>query len=171
MVRLSKERSSRIDEIGAAIVRMQDATDEVDEAAAERFGLNRSDLRCLGHCVFRGPLPAGELARATGLTPGALTTLLDRLERAGFARRVRDAADRRRVLVQLTPKAQRLTAEIWGPIADEGREYLRRYSHRELEVILDFIRHGTELQLRHAARIREKLRRRRRSPRSPTASA
>src|SRR5260221_12352810 len=80
----------------------QDATDEVDEAAARRLGLNRTDLRCLSVLSQRDGLGASELAAAPGPTRGAMTTVLDRLEASGYARRAWDRQDRRPGRVEMT---------------------------------------------------------------------
>ena len=90
------------------------ATDRFDHAVADALGVNRTDMRCMDMLEREGPLPAGRLAEAAGLTSGAMTTALDRLERAGFVRRVRDREDRRRVLVELTPEAGRVTTEFYS---------------------------------------------------------
>ena len=93
------------DELIDEVRRSQEATARFDQAVADAIGMNRTDMRCLDVLEREGPITAGALAEATGLTSGAMTTALDRLERAGYARRVRDRGDRRRVLVELTPKA------------------------------------------------------------------
>src|SRR5438270_8749054 len=74
-----------------------------DNLAAQRLGVNETDLHCLNIIENRGGLTAGELAAQSGLTNGAITGVLDRLERAGYARRVADPADRRRVNVEVSP--------------------------------------------------------------------
>src|SRR5580700_4359685 len=75
-------------------------------ASAERIGINPTDLTCLNILALSGQLTAGELARATGLTTASITGVLDRLEEAGFVRRERDVADRRRVVIHLNvPRA------------------------------------------------------------------
>ena len=73
----------------------------VGQAAADRIGINATDLNCLNILSFSGQLTAGELARATGLTTASITGVIDRLEEAGFVRRERDTRDRRRVVVHL----------------------------------------------------------------------
>src|SRR5262245_29773235 len=72
-----------------------------ENLAAERLGVNRTDLHCLNAIENAGGLTAGELGAAAGLTSGAVTGVVDRLEAAGFARRVPDPADRRRVKVEV----------------------------------------------------------------------
>src|SRR5437762_12908161 len=96
MIRMSNHiRRELAVAIGRAVMAFQDATDEVDEAAARRLGLNRTDLRCLSVLWQRDGLGASELAEAAGLTRGAMTTVLDRLEASGYARRAR--SEERRV--------------------------------------------------------------------------
>jgi len=144
----------RAAEVADEVAEFQSAVDVLDEAAAAHLGLNRTDLRVLGLLVRRGPLTAGSLAQAAGLSPGALTTAVDRLERAGYARRVRARPDRRRVRVESTPRARRLSAALYGPVGAAGLARLRRYSDAELALVRDFLREGRRLQEAHAARIR-----------------
>lgn len=141
-------------EVAHEVAEFQSAVDVVDEAAAERLGVNRTDLRALGMLVRRGPMTAGELAEACGLSRGAMTTAIDRLERADYARRARDLRDRRSVRVEATPRARRLATELYGPIGEAGMARLRRYSDEELALLRDFLRAGRRLQEEHAARIR-----------------
>src|SRR5690349_9396787 len=74
-----------------------------DELAADALGLSRTDLECVSIIQRRGGLTAGELAAESGLTTGAVTGVVDRLERAGYAARAPDPADRRKVVVEVTP--------------------------------------------------------------------
>ena len=84
-------------------------------------------------------MTAGALAQATRLTSGAITFVLDRLERAGFVRRIRDETDRRRVLVELVPAAQRQAARLHQPMVRDARAAMAKYSPDELAVICDFL--------------------------------
>ncbi|MEV7625164.1 MarR family transcriptional regulator [Actinoplanes sp. NPDC089786] len=77
----------------------------VGNAAARAIGINQTDLICLNLLFQRGPATAGELASAVGLTTGATTTVIDRLERAGYVRRTPAPDDRRKVLVTARPDA------------------------------------------------------------------
>ena len=150
----NESRDDLVGQIGRDITEFQEAANSVDDAASQVFGLNRTDLRCMGLLFTRGPLTAGQLAEATDLSPGAMTTVLDRLERAGLAHRLADPGDRRRVLVDITSDARDQGERLYGPIRDEGVARLRRYSDQELRLIRDFVRAGIQLQERHAARIR-----------------
>jgi DNA-binding MarR family transcriptional regulator len=83
-----------------------------------------------------------------------VTAVIDRLDRAGYARRVADERDRRKVLVEVTPEFYERAGEIWGPIAqDWERGISRRFSAEELEVIAAFLLQAGELAARHAERI------------------
>jgi DNA-binding MarR family transcriptional regulator len=150
----NESRDELVRQIGRDITEFQEATNAVDDAASQVFGLNRTDLRCMGLLFTRGPMTAGQLAEATDLSPGAMTTVLDRLERAGLAHRLADPDDRRRVLVDITSDARDQGERLYGPIRDEGEVRLRQYSDQELRLIRDFVRGGIQLQERHAARIR-----------------
>lgn len=121
----------------------QNAVDAVDQAVADALGLHRTDLRCLDILDRDGPMTAGRLAQLAHLSPGAMTALLDRVERAGLAKRRRDTEDRRRVLVGVTPKLRRLAAQVYPP-PDEAAQALARYSDAELELLNEFLRGSRE---------------------------
>jgi DNA-binding MarR family transcriptional regulator len=140
-------------QVATEIALFQNATAVVDAAAAEVLGLNATDLRCMGRLYVSGRSTAGALADACGLSRGAMTVALDRLERAGYVRRVRGETDRRRVMVEVTPRAHELTEAIWQPIGSEGTAQLARMTDDELTFLLDFLRRGRELQEKHARRI------------------
>jgi DNA-binding MarR family transcriptional regulator len=130
------------------------ANDAFDEVACERLGINRTDLRCLNIVENHGSMTAGRLAELSGLTTAAVTSVLDRLERAGYARRVREQEDRRQVLVEVTPLLAERGALIWGPLGEEAMAAMTRLSVDELNGVLDFFRLGIELNKRHLERVR-----------------
>jgi len=155
----NEKREALIRELVMAVRMNQNAVDQVDEAAVEYLGINRTDGRCLDIIDQRGRITAGQLATATGITTGAITALLDRLERVGYVRRVKDPEDRRKVPVELTDRGRRQAWKIYGPIAESGRGQLERYSDAELTLIRDFMHEGYEMLTAHATRIREMARR------------
>jgi DNA-binding MarR family transcriptional regulator len=114
---------------------------------------------------------AGELAEATGLTTGAITGVIDRLEAAGFVRREDDPDDRRRVIIRVVPKRVRDIATLFEPFAAAFAEMGARYSEHELATILDFMTRSVDvlreaaLELRRQARPARGKARSRRSPR------
>jgi DNA-binding MarR family transcriptional regulator len=146
-------REALIQEVGLAIAEWQNEAQAFDEAASERLGVNLTDLRCLSVLAFHGPMSVGSLAEASGLSPGAMTTAVDRWEKAGYARRSHSTRDRRSVLVELTAKAVRRTGEIWGPLALEGSAMLQRYSTQELLFLQRFLAESREFQARQTARL------------------
>ena len=109
---------------------LRQAADRLDEAVAVLYALNRTDLRCLGIIYERGRVTPGELAEETGLTPGAITTALDRLEKSGFANRVADPEDRRRVLVLSTMAAREVGARLYGEVQVASERLLEPRSCR-----------------------------------------
>jgi DNA-binding MarR family transcriptional regulator len=126
-----------------AIRASQRATDLVDETAANHLGINRTDARALDVIEQYGPIAAGRLAKELRLSTGAVTALVDRLERAGYARRVRDADDRRRVLVEATPEVRRLAAEVYGTPAEAVHAF-DGYTDEDLDLLIRFLRGSVE---------------------------
>ncbi len=125
-----------------------------DNRAAEALGVNLTDLHCLNIVENRGGVTAGALAAEAGLTSGAVTGVVDRLERAGYARRVRDATDRRRVQIEVTDHFYARADEIWRPVAAEWHAALRRrFTGDELDLITEFLDATNELTRRHVERI------------------
>jgi DNA-binding MarR family transcriptional regulator len=125
-------------------------------ACADRLGLHSTDWGCvlLLNEALPTPLTAGQLAELTGLTTGAVTGVLDRLENAGYVRRERDPADRRRVVVRLVPEEMaRIQPMFDGMIADMIAMH-RDYSDDELAVIVEMLTRSSEILRTHARRIR-----------------
>jgi len=148
---VSRHKREVYEELIDEVRRSQTATDRFDQAVADALELNRTDMRCLDVLEREGSVTAGRLAQATGLTTGAMTTALDRLERAGYARRVRDGSDRRRVLVELTAQAQRIAERFYSEHAAAAERMYRLYNQEQLELLLAFVRDGREFNERHAA--------------------
>jgi DNA-binding MarR family transcriptional regulator len=140
----------------AASRRFQQGTDMVDQVLCELLGINRTDARCLDMLQIDGRMTAGELAKAAGLSPGAATTAIDRLEEAGYARRIPDPVDRRRVYVEATELSHERAAELMGPMGPRGAERLRDFTPKELEAAARFLEAGAEIQREHAAWLRQR---------------
>src|ERR1700761_6898009 len=100
------------------------------QAVGQRLGLNSTDLESLG-CLMDGPKTAGQLAEATGLTTGAITGVIDRLEEAGFARREPDENDRRKVMVRVTPAVMQKAGPLYDPMRKASAQVLSHYSDAE----------------------------------------
>jgi DNA-binding MarR family transcriptional regulator len=126
----------------------------LDKLAAARLGVSLTDLQCLNIVESRQGMTAGALATESGLTTGAVTAVIDRLERAGYARRVRDEQDRRKVKVEVTDEFYTRASEIWAPIAAEWQQVLSDgFSADELATIVAFLTQVESLAERHATRL------------------
>lgn len=123
------------------------------QTVAERVGLNATDSRVLSYLGDVGSATAGTLAELTGLTTGAVTRIIDRLERARLVRREADPLDRRKVLVVHLPESagQREFERLMAPFGRTVGELLARYSDAELARIAEFTEASTEI-LRTATR-------------------
>jgi DNA-binding MarR family transcriptional regulator len=108
------------------------------QTVARRVGVNSSDLECLDLILMSGPSTAGEIARHTGLTSGAVTGLIDRLERLGLVERTADPADRRKVLVRVREDRIGPIAALYAPLEKAMQALLAGYSKEELKVLIDF---------------------------------
>jgi DNA-binding MarR family transcriptional regulator len=127
-----------------------------DNRAAQALGVNLTDLHCLNIIENHGGVTAGALAVEAGLTTGAVTGVVDRLERAGYARRLPDPADRRRVKIEVTDHFYDRADQVWDPMATEWHaELARRFTGDQLELITSFLRATNELTRRHLERISE----------------
>lgn len=152
---MSREtKAELIKELLRALRSHEAANDAFDEVAARKLGLNRTDVRCLGIIENHGPITAGRLAELSGLTTAAVTSILDRLEGTGYARRTRDEQDRRQVIVELTPLVAERAGPIWAPLGAEAEAEMARMSVDELKRLIEFFRWGIELNERHVERVR-----------------
>lgn len=123
-------------------------------AVAERLGLNITDHKCLDLACKSGAITAGELAELSGLTTGAITGVIDRLEKAGFARRERDPNDRRRVLIQPVPGRMQEIGKLFGSLASEMMSLCAKYTDQELALIIDFFNQVTALVQEETRKLR-----------------
>jgi len=139
--------------IGLAIMQWQDATQAYDEAVGARLGLNMAERHCIG-LLYGGPQSAGAVAVATGLTPAAVTALIDRLEARGLVTRTRSLEDRRKVVIEATEATRGLSARYYGAIAREGEKVIASFSDAELATISRFVNAALDLQRDQLARLK-----------------
>ncbi|HWE66128.1 MAG TPA: MarR family transcriptional regulator [Acidimicrobiales bacterium] len=144
-------RSDLVAQLRSEIVGYFGAASDFDERVDKKFKLSRTDMRCLEILGRLGPMTAGQLAEESGLSTGAVTFLLDRLEEAGMVKRRRDTEDRRRVWVELVPSAQRRLQQVQQPIVEEMREVSQRFKAEELAIVRDFMREAKEVFQRQIA--------------------
>ncbi len=124
------------------------------QAVAERLGINQSDMETLDLLRWTGPVTAGRLAELTGLTTGAVTRMIDRLERDDYVRREPDPADRRRVIVNLVPEAVERVAPLYASLQRAMSALYQRYSDAELATLLDHFSRIYAVMLEETARMR-----------------
>jgi len=111
------------------------------QAIATKLGINVTDTRCfeLMSRYAQGPLTAGDIARHAGLTTGAVTGILDRLEKVGLVERFRDASDRRKVFVRPCLEAMQRVARLYQGLAAASLKHASSYSTKELELVQDYL--------------------------------
>jgi len=126
-------------QVNGSLRALSSEIDRLDQAAADQYGLNRTDMRALDIVGLAGPLAPTELARQLGFTTGGVTTVLDRLERAGYIRRRPASGDRRRLVVEATEAAAARDAEVFGGLILRTSDLLASYTDGQLEVIDDFL--------------------------------
>src|SRR6476660_8391591 len=149
------ERAELAASFGAAIRKTGSLMQLLNMAAADKIGINATDLNCLNILSFSGHMTAGELARATGLTTASITGVVDRPEAAGFVTRERDPNDRRRVVVQINlDGAMKDVATVFAPMLRSWREMSARYSDDELRLIVDFYGRMEQVFREHLLRLR-----------------
>lgn len=125
-------------------------------AVADAVGLNRSDMECIDILLLNGPTTAGGLAELTGLTTGAITGVIDRLENAGFVSRIRGPEDRRKVTVSVQMEAvEREILPLYASVSDALREIHNDYTDEQLALILDFTRKNGRVLREQLAILRE----------------
>lgn len=134
----------------------------ISDLVATRVGLNSTDLECLDLLYLAGATTAGTLARHTGLTSGATTAVIDRLERGGFVRRRRDPRDRRCVFVEVVPSSAERIKPLYAPFAARFRELNEHYDDAQLATIVDYLSRSLDAGAQHVAWLQTQPPRRRR---------
>jgi DNA-binding MarR family transcriptional regulator len=133
------KREEIIQAINEKFREMSTETIMFHQAVADILGLHVTDHKCLDFIYRFGAMPAGRLAELTGLTTGAITGIIDRLEEAGYVRRTNDPKDRRRTIVEPTrnKKLEKKIELLFIPLRDRMHKLLSSYSDSELAFLLD----------------------------------
>jgi DNA-binding MarR family transcriptional regulator len=133
------KREEIIQAISEKFKEMSTETIILHQAVADVLGLHITDHKCLDLIHRFGSMPAGRLAELTGLTTGAVTGIIDRLEGAGYVRRINDPKDRRRTIVEPTRnrKLERKIEAIFLPLHERMHKLLSSFSDGELAFLLD----------------------------------
>jgi DNA-binding MarR family transcriptional regulator len=123
----------------------------LSDTVARLVGLHSTDLECLDLLYLSGPATAGRLSAHTGLTTGATTAVIDRLERAGWVRRTRDVKDRRRVLVEALPAGIRRIEPFYQRLSDAMSRLHGHYDDRQLALVMEYLIEAVDLGAAHVA--------------------
>jgi DNA-binding MarR family transcriptional regulator len=150
---MAAENRPAVRDVSLSLRALSTEIDRLDQVAAERYGLNRTDMRGLEIVSRQGPVAPTELAGLLGFTTGGVTTVIDRLERAGYVRRRPDRSDRRRLLVEATPLTAARDIEVFADLVRATEESLAAYSARDLAVIHRFLETTREIVTAHARAI------------------
>ena len=150
---MTSTRQGLVRDVGRAMQAYQRSTQAFDDEVGRVLGVNPVDLRCLDW-LTEGPMTASRLAEATGLSAGATTSMIDRLERKGFVRRRRGEGDRRQVMVEFTDEGIRRVGELYGPLVAEGEPLLGSFSKEQLDVMRDQLVRMREMTDRQRERLR-----------------
>jgi DNA-binding MarR family transcriptional regulator len=131
-----------------------------NQAIADRLGMGVTDLHCVNLLDLEGPMTAGRLAELMGLTTGAVTGVLDRLEAGGLVRREADPIDRRRVIARLVPEGMERVRAAYAAVGSGVQEMYSGYDDAQLALIAEYAEASAEL----TRRITTEMRARDRSP-------
>jgi DNA-binding MarR family transcriptional regulator len=125
------------------------------QTVAIRFGLTESDIEALEVLLDSGSATAGRLSELMGLTTGAVTRVIDRLEQAGYVRRVPDPTDRRRVIVEIVSEQASAVESTLDRVSAKSAIEIGKYSEAELAVINDFLTKVADITLEEATALRD----------------
>ncbi|MFI8521321.1 MarR family winged helix-turn-helix transcriptional regulator [Streptomyces sp. NPDC085481] len=126
-----------------------------NQAVADHLRLHPTDVQCLNLLSMeREPVTIGRVAELTGLTTGSATRLVDRLERAGYVRRERDAEDRRRVMVAPVPERMAELGDFWRRLNGTWGGLFDGYGDDELALLTTYMRRTVELSAQQIDRLR-----------------
>lgn len=149
------DQQNKFDPVVRALRRVTIQGSLLGQTVAIRLGLSDSDVEALEVLIDTGPATAGRLADAMGLTTGAVTRMVDRLEQAGYVVRVSDPADRRRVVIEPVPERIARVREIIDTVAAAAAREIGRYSPEQLATIGDFLERMAETTRSERDRLRE----------------
>jgi DNA-binding MarR family transcriptional regulator len=131
------------------------AIDLIGQATAGRLGVNQTDLICLELLHRRGPMGAGEVASALGLTTAAISAMATRLEAGGYARREMDPKDRRRVLLHASPSGLEKAYGLFTGLYEAAERLTADYAERDLRMLVALLGRFRQLITEHTTVLRD----------------
>src|SRR6476646_2572270 len=148
------DRDQAVESVVKALRRANCQGSIFGQTIAIRLGLSESDIDALELLIDTGAATAGRLSEVVGLTTGAVTRVIDRLEQAGYVRRKTDPADRRRVVVEVVPERVATVQSLLESLERASAEEIGRSSAEQLALITDFRSRMASLTQTEAARLR-----------------
>ena len=149
------KRDLTIQAVLAALRKTSGQSVVLSETIAQRVGLSPTDLESLSVLGDEGPLTAGRLGELIGLTTGAVTRMIDRLEQAGYVRRVPDPSDRRRVIVELVPEKAAALGQFYSGLQRRAGAEIANYTDQQLELISGFLGRLLDISVEETQKLRE----------------
>lgn len=143
----AKARAALLKDLEEAVRRTSAQGVLFGQTVADVAGISGSDLDCMDFLNLEGRMTAGRLAELTGLTTGAITGVVDRLEKAGFVRRERDETDRRKVFIATVPENLAQIGRLYAPMQAAMQKLWSTYSDAELQLLLRFAAEGYKAAL------------------------
>ena len=150
----SELRTNLVERLNEAMRQQSTQTVMLHTVIASRLGLNATDHKTLDIVLRHGSLTAGQIADFTGLTTGAVTGVIDRLEKAGLAQRSKDESDRRRVVIEVAPEAVEKLAPMFVALSQSMEALAADYNNVELELICTFIERCSRIAQEESIRLR-----------------
>jgi DNA-binding MarR family transcriptional regulator len=138
----AKARAALLQELEEAMRRSSAQGVMFGQAVANVAGMSNSDLECMDILILEGRVTAGRLAEVTGLTTGAITGVVDRLEKAGYVRRERDQTDRRKVFISVIEEKVAEIGKFYVPMQEAMHRLWGAYTDDELRLLLRFANDG-----------------------------
>src|ERR1700716_935093 len=153
-----KSTKALVERVGIAVRRMGAQSVLASDIIAGAFEIHKTDLESLDLIYLRGgACSAGELSKATGLTSGSTTALIDRLPKGGYGAREPGPNDRRRQIVRIQAEAIEPIKAVYAPMQREMFKLWSSYRAKDLEVVVDFIARSTQLQVDCLERIKTSI--------------
>jgi len=148
-----RSRAELVEAVRSGFQRTSGQSTILSQVISDKIGLAPSACGCLSFLDSGGPMTAGRLAELTGLTSGAVTRMIDRLEAAKYVRRRRDPSDRRKTIIELVPGWERDFEPFYGPLARGTAGFLAGYSDAELVLFAGLLDRMVDYLQQHAERI------------------
>jgi DNA-binding MarR family transcriptional regulator len=155
MSSISSERSQMIGHLIGALKLSSSRGIIFHQTLADFLGLNITDHKCLGFLLEEGPQTAGKLAELTSLTTGAITGVIDRLEKAGYVKREKDPHDRRRVMIAPVFGSEAKMGSLFVSLAKSSNEMCNHYTDQELSVIMRFVEESSQMMLHETEKLKK----------------